>query len=431
MFDILVRMSVEQSFATLLGEFNTTLLPQAIQFAIFLSPIVLAASLIGIFCALWLRYVRAKFWLSLKYATLEIRLPKDTFKSPLAMETFLHAIHNTSDGSAYSQYWKGEYRPYYSLELISIEGQVKFIIWCEDRRKGGVMSALYSQFAGIEIIEREDYTKSVHFDPKTMKMWGTEFILTKDDAYPIKTYVDYGLDKDPKEEFKVDPLVPVIEFLGSVGPNQQIWFQWIVRAHKKDQLKPGHLFKRVDTWKEGAEKIVNEIMKRDAKTKIAGTKDKASGRVTPPTLSKGEQEIVAAIERSLSKVAFDVGIRVLYLAKKDVFNAPFAVGGVMSSFKQFSTENLNGFKPGGGGPAQFSGYPWEDYKSIRRDGVSRHFLKTYKRRGFFFAPYKGKPIVLNAEELATMYHFPGSVAATPGLERVPSKKAEAPSNLPI
>jgi hypothetical protein len=40
-------------------------------------------------------------------------------------------------------------------------------------------------------------------------------------------------------------------------------------------------------------------------------------------------------------------------------------------------------------------------------------------------------MILNTEELATIFHFPGQVAGTPTLERVPSKKAEAPSNLPI
>lgn len=425
-------MSVEQSFAFLLNEFNVNLLPQAIQFVIFLSPLVLAASLIGIFADLWVRYVRAKFWLSLKYATLEIRLPKDTFKSPLAMETFLHAIHNTSDGSAYNQYWKGEYRPYYSLELISIEGQVKFVIWCEDRRKGGVMSALYSQFPGIEIFDREDYSRSVHFDPETMKIWGTNFILTKEDAYPIKTYVDYGLDRDPKEELKVDPLVPVLEFLGSVGPNQQIWIQWIIRAHKKEQRKPGHLWKKTDLWKDGAQKIVNEILMRDPKTKVSGEVNEETGLAKKPTISKGEEEIVAAIERSLTKVAFDVGIRAAYIAKKEAFSTTFGVGGIIASFKQFSTESLNGFKPNGdAGLAKFGGTPWEDYKNIRRNGASKFFLQAYKRRGFFFPPYKSSPMVLNTEELATMYHFPGSVAATPGLDRVTSKKVEAPVNLPL
>lgn len=424
-------MTIEQYIPLLIKEFRSDILPQAIQFAIYISPIMLALVLASILAKVWIRYVRAKKYLSVKYATLELRLPKDTFKSPLAMEVFLHSIHNTADGSLYSQYWKGEYRPYYSLEIISIEGQVKFFIWCEDPRKGGVMSALYSQFPGIEIIEREDYAKSVHFDPETMKMWGTEFELTKNDAYPIKTYVDYGLDRDPKEEFKVDPLVPVLEFLGSVGPNQQIWYQFIVRAHKKDQRKAGHLWKKTDSWKDSAEKIINEMMKRDPKTKIAGKKDEKSGMVMAPTLSKGEQDTIAAIERSLSKVAFDVGIRTIYLAKKDVFNTPFGTGGIIASFKHFSTENLNGFKPGSAGPSGFKGYPWEDYNGRRKNFASSQLLKAYKRRGYFFEPYKSKPLILNAEELATLYHLPGSVAATPGLERVSSKKAEAPVNLPL
>ena len=48
-------------------------------------------------------------------------------------------------------------------------------------------------------------------------LWGCEFKLLKPDAYPIKTYIDFGLDKDPKEEFKVDPISPVIELFGSIG----------------------------------------------------------------------------------------------------------------------------------------------------------------------------------------------------------------------
>jgi hypothetical protein len=40
-------------------------------------------------------------------------------------------------------------------------------------------------------------------------------------------------------------------------------------------------------------------------------------------------------------------------------------------------------------------------------------------------------MVLSTEELATLYHFPGAIAATPSINRIPSKKSEAPANLPI
>jgi hypothetical protein len=426
-------MPFDQLFGSLLTDLQSSVLPNVLRYVIVISPIILVWLLATIFWSVWVRYVRGKNFLATKYTLLEIKLPKETFKSPLAVETFLHSIHNTSDGSWYTQYWKGQTRPWYSLELVSVEGKLKFMIWTEDQRKNGIMSALYAIIPGIEIYERDDYARSVHFNPDEMKIWAAEFVLThkKGDVYPIKTYIDYGLDKDPKEEFKVDPMVPLLEFLGSVGPNQQVWIQFLIRAHKKEERKPGHLFKRVDMWKENAIKEVNEILMRDPKTKVAGTKDAGEDFTKVPSISKGEKDIVDAIERAQTKLPFDIGIRAVYVAKKDMFDAPFAIGGIISSLKQFNSESLNGFRPNGDKwLAQFE-HPWQDYKNIRRNFESQEVLKAYRRRSFFYPPYQGKPFVLNTEALATVYHFPGQVAATPTLERVPSKKSQAPSNLPI
>lgn len=414
--------------------FQSAVSPVVIHYVVFILPIFAAIFLGMIMWDTWVRYVRLNTFLNLKYTILELKLPKDTWKSPLAMETVLQAIHNTADGSFYSRFWNGDTRPWYSLELISIEGQVKFLIWTEDRRKSNLMSALYSQYPGIEVREVEDYAKDIQFDPKKLKIWASEFGFTKKenaDAYPIKTYVDFGLDKDPKEEYKVDPLVHTLEWLGSLRPNEQAWFQILVTAHVKGQHKAGHLWKRTDKWKDDCAAEVNKILMRDPKTKVAGTKDEKTGFTKLPTISKGEQDVVAAIERKMSKLPFDVVIRCLYIAKKDVFDTPFGIGGIISSLKQFNAEHLNGFKPGGKlMPGSFD-YPWEDYRGTRRNYRSKRVLQAYRRRSGFYAPYKAKSMVLNTEELATIYHLPGPVAGTPNLQRVPSKKAEAPSNLPI
>lgn len=408
-------------------QFNTTL-----TILITLSPLFLMFVLLVIFAELWVNYVRAKNYLSVKRAVLEVRLPKDTFKSPLAMEVVLQALHNTADGGGYAQYWQGKTRPWYSLEIASIEGQVKFYIWAEDDRKQGVMNALYSQYPGIEVHEVADYTRGVHYDPARMKMWACEFEFTKDDPYPIKTYVDYGLDKDPKEEFKIDPMAPMIEFLGSLGPNQSVWIQLIIRAHKDDQRKPGHLFKKTDLWKDKAEELIHEILKRDPDTKVSGVEDEESGLTKKPTIAKHESDIAEAIGRSIAKMAFDVGIRTIYMSSKESYSTPFGAGGIIASFKHFNTENLNGFKPNGETwTAQLVGKPWEDFRGRRRNLFSHGVLMAYKRRSFFYPPFKGKSLVMNSEELATVYHFPGSVVATPTLDRVPSKKGVAPGNLPV
>ena len=43
----------------------------------------------------------------------------------------------------------------------------------------------------------------------------------------------------------------------------------------------------------------------------------------------------------------------------------------------------------------------------------------------------GKPYVLNAEELATIYHFPSEMVAAPMVERPKAKKGASPPNLPV
>jgi hypothetical protein len=424
-------MSVETPFVSLYAEVLNTLLPNSLQFMITGAPVLLFIFLFVIFWDLWVDYVRCSNFLATKYTVLELKLPKETFKSPQAMEVFLNSLHNTADGNFYAQYWNGETRPWYSLELISIEGAVKFMIWTEDRRKSNLMSALYSQFPEIEVKEVEDYTRSVHFDPNQIRIWGAEFkFASKEKAHPLKTYVDYGLDKDPKEEFKVDPLVPFIEFLGSVPPNQQVWIQILIRAHLKDRRKKGSIFEKEDSWVEESKKLVNDMMKRDPKTKVAGTKDEATGFTKLPSISEGEKAIIDAVERRVTKQAFDVGIRTLYISKKDAFSMPFGVGGIMSNIKHFSAPHMNSFKPEKKWHPLLD-YPWQDFRNMRRNKFGRQVLSAYRQRSYFYAPFKRKPLVMNSEELATLYHFPGSVSKAPNLERVPSKKSEAPGNLPI
>ena len=82
----------------------------------------------------------------------------------------------------------------------------------------------------------------------------------------------------------------------------------------------------------------------------------------------------------------------------------------------------------------FLDYPWEDFHSLRTTKNERRLLDAYKRRSFFSYPYRnfhGKPFVLTTEELATIFHFPGKVAETPTFERIQSRKAEPPANLPV
>ena len=106
-------MPIDSTVSFTIEKFTTTFLPNAVQFLIAFGPIFLMVLLFIIFWDLWVDYVRGKAFVNQKYSVLELKLPKETFKSPKAMEIVLNSLHNTSDGSLYSQYWKGDIRPWY------------------------------------------------------------------------------------------------------------------------------------------------------------------------------------------------------------------------------------------------------------------------------------------------------------------------------
>ena len=356
---------------------------------------------------------------------MEIKLPREISKSPAAMEVVLTALHQTGgEGTWIKRLWEGSTRSHFSLEIASVGGNVRFFIWTKPKHRNFIESHIYSQYPGVEIYEVEDYTKPFYYNPEINSLYATEFKLTQPDPYPIKTYIDYGLDKDPEEEFKIDPITPLIEFLGSLTSGHNIWLQILIRAHKKRRLVD--VFgEKEDSWKDEAAKEVAKIVE------TYKPKDKTEyGRF--PT--KGETDLMNSLERSILKYPFDCGIRAIYIADKDKFDGA-NIGGVLGMIKQFgSNDKLNGFRPNGW-LFDFD-YPWQEWWTSP-ETVKPRVLQEYKLRRFFYSPWRNKkyhsskPFVLNTEELATIFHFPGAVAGTPTLEKIPSLKSKAPSNLPI
>lgn len=405
--------------------FSADSLERFVHFARVLAPIWIPVLLCVVMFEIWIHLKRREWIRDQGSVLLEIKLPREQTKSPLAMEQFLNHLHQTGVGSLIDVYLKGRVRPWFSLELVSIGGSVHFFIWMHSGFRQRVETQLYAQFPNIEIHEATDYSLGVKHDLEKLSFgWMGQFTLTKPDPYPIKTYVDYGLDKDPKEEYKIDPLVSVLEYLGSLKKGEQAWIQVLVRAHAKEGLKLGRIVTKPD-WKKDVEKEIKEILKKGV------LKDKEDKTVdSTKHLSQGQKDVISAIERTTGKVAFDSMIRTAYIAEKEVFSGG-NIGGLIGSITQFNTNSLNGFRPDF--KASYD-YPWQDPRGKKRASNEQKLLEAYKRRSFFEPPFKnfhGKPFILTTEELATVFHFPGEVAATPTLSRIPSKKSEAPANLPI
>lgn len=375
----------------------------------------------------WLLYIRSNWVKNQGSVLLEIRIPKEQLKSPAAMEFVLQGIwENANISTPADAFWEGKMREWFSLEIIAVNGQVRFFIWAFPRWKKIIESRIYAQYPGAEVYEAEDYALNLHYAPEKTYVWGINTELVKADPYPIKTYIEYELDKkkgDEQEEI-VDPLTPVLEYMGSFGPHEFGAIQILIRAHAAEDYLYGRVWKKKD-WTDDIKVALQEVVDKEALLKPSEGESQNFLNLT-----KTQTETIAAIQRNAGKLAFDTMIRMIYVAPQDNYEKTRGIG-LIGSTRQFGSKNLNGIKPTF--PFSFT-HSWQDFNSIRKNMRLRELIDAFKRRAFFGPKYYrlyGKPYILTTEELATLFHIPGTVATTPTLVRAPSKKAEAPANLPI
>ena len=393
-------------------------------------PVLLGVSL----WTTWVDYIRFIYWSNFEKVLLEIQLPPEVEKSPLAVELVFNGIYNNgSETSFLDRFWRGKFIPIWSFEIASNEGRIGFYIHTPKGWKNFVTSRIYGQFPEAKITEVPDYTARVDFNSDEYDAWVGEYRKTSADktqAYPIKTYIDYELDKNPDTpETKVDPMTHLLEIMNGIGKDEYLWMQIIVKARKGDAWYG--IYSKKDSYKESAEKEIKAItesaIKRAQELTMDEMEKKKVGTRGAMLLTEGERSRVEAIERSLGKPLFEFGVRAVYFAKKERFvgitGAPLFR--FFEPYRSPYTE-LRGVR----GMVGFD-YPWEDLWGMRKRHIKKQQISFFKNRAYFYVPYDQVPVFLTTEELASLWHFPSSVVKTPGLDRVSSRRAEAPSNLPV
>jgi hypothetical protein len=118
----------------------------------------------------------------------------------------------------------------------------------------------------------------------------------------------------------------------------------------------------------------------------------------------------------------------MYIAKKDAFRPGEQIGALITGWRGYDDINRNAV--GVRWRTDFDWNWWQDPSGKKRDAYKKQELDEYKRRVYTHHNEIDTSKVCTTEELATMFHLPGRVAATPSLARIPSKRAEPPSNLP-
>jgi len=395
-----------------------------------------------LFWETWVRYVRAFAIFKRNYIVLEIKIPRDVAKSPQAMESIFAGIHGTyRKGNLIERYWNGWITAWFSLEIVGDGGEIHFYIWVHDFFKRMIEAQIYAQYPSCEIKVVEDYTKDMPaaLPNQDWSIWGSEYVHTMPDAYPIRTYEDFILEdiSTKEEERKIDPLSSLFEFLGHLRPGEKIWIQVLTRPVANDRWKKqgeALVAKMAGKVVKATPNFITQIVDviHDAIVAISGAvveqSKKKEDQFRILNLSPGERSTMEAIETNISKIGLETCIRWRHLARPDVYNF-LAVPAVNGIFRQFSSQSLNGFK-GNGDVVTSTDYLFTEYRNRLR---KIRLYKSYRLRSAFHPPYNGrsKPMVLSSSELATIYHFPGLVVSAAAVPRIEAKRGAPPANLPV
>ena len=402
--------------------------------------IIIPVVLFFILRKVWLNYIVDKFVKEIKWSLLEIKFPQETVKSPKAMEQFFSGLHAVQRKFKFKdKYIKGEIPTWFSIEIIGREGKIHIFIRTPERFRNLVESQIYAQYPDAEISEAEDYVNDLPKDipNKEYDIWGTEIILEKPDAYPIRTYPIFFEEKEIEE--RTDPIAGLFEFLSSLNPQEHAWIQILISPtddkwrDEGERLVEGLTGKKLKRTKKG---LILEEVKGFATSFGKGIGDLFFGPAAKPEekpqleslmahLSPGQREVVLAVEKNIAKLGFKTIIRELYWTKKEDFSRDktAAIGGF---FKQFNTQNLNGFRPNGKITPGWA----KIFKKRRELSQKQYLVDVYKKRYFPFASFSWRGFVFNTEELATIFHIPIKFVKVERMPRIEAKKGGPPSELP-
>ncbi len=302
----------------------------------------------------------------------------------------------------WNAFWFGR-RDHFSFEIVASEGVIAFYVAVHSEMRKYMEQQIQAQYPECVIEEQEDYNI---FSP-ICAVAGLNMKFKKSYFFPIQTY----------RETETDPLWAIINSLSKLTGSTKSGavIQYIARsAHPRWHAAGNNLAREVRQGK----KLSQAIRIAGSNPFIAAvssfayskkTKDEDLARESQKQrgLSQFEEEAIARIQQKSSKSGFEANIRIVVSAD-NLANANRQLDDIANSFSQYS-----GYEFGN----SFVKSRPRDLNSFINDFIYRNF----RERG---------QIIINTEEMASVFHFPLPNSETPNILWLSSRQASAPVNVP-
>ncbi len=229
----------------------------------------------------------------------------------------------------------------------------------------------------------------------------TSMTFRKPYIFPIKTF----------RQLDVDPLNAVCNTLSKVGEGEGVSIQIVARsarpswhtrgAHVAQEMQQGKKLKDA-MGGQGFGGLLSTIFRTFVPKKKNTNQDDPLYRLSPM-----EENIVKGLEEKTSKAGLDANIRIVASTHTRERAQQF-LKNIVDAFSQYTLYEYG------------NGFSRKD--PLRQESLIRQFI--YRQFD------EGKRIVLNTEEMASLFHFPLPMTETPNILWLSARKAPAPPNMP-
>jgi hypothetical protein len=288
---------------------------------------------------------------------------------------------------------------HFAFEIIGVKGFVYLYAAVPVILVDVVKQAIVSAYPSARL---EETAERNIFNPvgKLSGTVGGEFSLKESFAYPIATY----------QETKRDAMQALLNALATLDDKED-------GAGIQILMRPADPSWRKRALTAASEKRKGSSSKKGGQQLLAFGKEILTAFVKPPELSGHDdnqqlsgfdQAVVDAIEDKTRQAGYEILIRVIASSNINQHSQSI-LNNIIAAFSLFDAPGKNGFKF----------YPTKSIEELTTAYILRMF------------PQKRNKDILNAVELATVFHFPEqNNIPTSQLERQGSRQVDAPRNMP-
>lgn len=305
-------------------------------------------------------------------------------------EQLYAAFSNLSAGGFWERFTKGPPSVAFEIASESKTEEIGFYIAVSKNRSSQLEKAVHGIYPEASIERaKEDYNI---FTPGGQSA-GVILKLAESSFLPISTY----------KQLETDPLNSIATTLSKIPEGQGAAFQIILTPVE-------------NSWKKAGSQILKQVRDgkslKDALHNVYGFKLPSFFRKQEPSADQGpkpvDQLTLEGLQSKLKKANFRVNLRLLASAKT-LADSEAIILELKDAFGQFSSPQYNSFKP------------------VKLTG------RRLKRAVFDFSfrnlNFKNS-IVLNTEELASLFHLSLSKLQVPKLKSLKSRESALPPELP-